>query len=355
LITFAERLFCEKANFIANKCFQPDFIIQSTKWHQEINEISKHLLLSWVNWHRKLSNSKIAENEAVSNMVLTTGYMIHLITCVILRNNDRLWWMVGLCEEFFDFLLKRKYDNLVNIILDMLSDRPPIAHPEDQSKESDETELFDEYGIALYQKDSKEAVEADKLVFGTLLSHVASALQLFLDRLGEIMNIDVSMDFVFGFLSQSLNKRLIIFLKQFHEGIAINWRKFRMNLKGMRAYIMETGLNDLWNLLLRTGQCQVAAKAIVSLTPEVASADEPIDSDDETPKERVKSNMIVSSGIPILSFAVNPLDRKQIVYVTSKSIFEVDTFVSENYYTVNSFTNTRLYRIRRKSVLRKML
>lgn len=102
---------------------------------------------------------------------------------------------------------------------------------------------------------------------------------------------------------------------------------------------MELDLQDLWSLLCRTADAKKTARGIIH-TKKIKKWDSVsflVDEPDSESEESMGTDILVYSNLPILSFAINPLDHHQLVYVTPKSICEIDTSVSSNYYNVVCF------------------
>ncbi|KAJ3351017.1 regulator of (H+)-ATPase in vacuolar membrane, partial [Kappamyces sp. JEL0680] len=345
----AESLFVTQARFLSARCFETDFSQHSPKSLQVIDDLSRGLLQTWNSWQRKCKLFGVASSPSVNYMVLVSGFLIQLAIATIFKRTHRLWWILGLSEQFFDFLLKDNFIGLVPIIEDILTDRPPIAHPNDVQEEST-AEIYDEYGIPLFQKESREAQVAEKLLHALVLSHILGAFKVFLDRLAEVMNINPQMDPTFGFLTHSLEKQLSVFVFYMHLDIAERWNRLGMSYSKMQAYLFELNVSELWSLLLRTADSKKAALAIFSTKkPEregssysidAAAADQAAAEDTDDDTERARSHLILASQQPILSFAINPLDRNQLAYVTSKAINEIDAAASSFYFGVRPATLT---------------
>ena len=300
-----------------------------------MDNLSINLLLSWVSWMKKCKVHSIRSTPSVNYTILVSGFMIQLGISSRLRRNNRLWWLLGLSEQFFDFLLKENFSGLVHVVQDILADRPPIPHPEDLTTGEPSVDLYDEYGIAMFQKNSKEAVLAEQLIYGLVTSHILGAFKVFLDRIAEVMNISNLFESTFGFLRHSLEKQFTGFVYHLHQQATRDWKKLGMTVSSMPAYLLEMELSDLWSLLKRTAHYRKALNAIISSQ---SRSDIPDDTDvgeeENEVEDRVRSNLLVSSQLPILSFAINPLDRNQIAYVTTRSINEINAQVSSFYYEV---------------------
>lgn len=177
-------------------------------------------------------------------------------------------------------------------------------------------------------------------VHSLVFSHILGSLDLFLDRLGELMNVNPSMECAHNFLSQYLKSSLTSFTFALETNVGEKWKNLGMNISQLPAYLFELQLGDLWSLTKRTADTKIAANAIISTRPIKSFQSDPDFQQEEEDKEeeRVRSNLLISSQLPILSFALNPLDRKQIAYATAKAINEVDTQVSTFYYGVQLYT-----------------
>jgi hypothetical protein len=332
---FAEKLFLNQTNLLSHICFSFPSIINSSEKINYVDTLSRDLLTAWRSWNEKCIQYNQLQLNGVVSQVLVTGFMIQLITATLSKRNNQLWWMLGLCEQLFDLLLKGDRKALAHLLEDALSSRDPIAHPDDHAHGEAPPEYLDEFGIPLYQKDSNEARTAEKLLYSLVLSHVSSALKLYLERLTEMMNVNPELDETHGFLSQAIQKNLAVYIFGLDVEVARQWNKLDMDLKNIPAYIMECNLTDLWSLLCRTADAEKTAMGIIH-TKNIKKWDSATfladDLDDEPDSVVVSSDLIVTSKHPILSFAINPLDKNQVAYAFPKGICEIDTSISKTYY-----------------------
>ena len=90
-------------------------------------EKSKNLLNAWLSWNQACKLRKIQQDEAIFNETLAAGIVAQLITGICKRKVKKLWWILGLCEQFFGLLIKKNIDGLADLVKDILSDRDPIV------------------------------------------------------------------------------------------------------------------------------------------------------------------------------------------------------------------------------------
>jgi WD40 repeat protein len=332
---FAEKLFINQTNMLSHVCFSYPSIINSSEKIHYVDVLSRDLLTAWRSWNQKCIQYNQLQLNGVVSQVLVTGFMIQLITATLSKRNNQLWWMLGLCEQLFDLLLKGDRKALAHLLEDALSSKDPVAHPDEHTNGEAPPEYLDEFGIPLYQSDSNEARTAEKLLYSLVLSHVSSALRLYLERLTEMMNVNPELDETHGFLSQAIQKNLAVYIFELDVEVARQWNKLDMELKSIPAYIMECNLTELWSLLCRTADAEKTAMGIIH-TKNIKKWDSATfladDYDDEPDSGIVSSDLILTSKYPILSFAINPLDKNQVAYAFPKGICEIDTSISKTYY-----------------------
>ena len=334
-LPLVEKMLIDQVNLLCLQFFETN-AQRNQSWYLDIERRSVELLRGWRTWQRKCPDG--LQSQSLASLVLVTGYVIHLVVSAFLKKPNRLWWMCGLSEQFFDFLLKEKFVDLGTLMDDILSDKPAVSHPDEHHEQKDiVVEFYDEYGIALFNKDSRESLLAESLIYAMLISHIMSALEIYLSRLSELMNVVDSVDATFSYLAQSLDKPMITFLHKIDYEIAEKWREYSMDLKNLPAYLLETNVSDLLTLLYRTADFKKSSSAILNTRIVENNNMEAvgaliIDSDLERVQTSVKSELIVSSNSTIVSFALNPLKGAQLAYATGKFIHEIDLNVSGRYY-----------------------
>ncbi|KAJ3323371.1 regulator of (H+)-ATPase in vacuolar membrane [Boothiomyces sp. JEL0866] len=325
-------MFANQANFISSLCFESNFHEYSMERYAHIEFMSRQLLSACVSWYTKCLEFNCAWSEVAMAQAVAAGYMIQILLATVFHNKNRLWWMIGLCDQLFEGLLKNDAKAIIHVIKDALADHNPIAHPDDAMRAEDQSiELYDEYGIALYTKDCTETKTAQKLIYSMVLTHATTAFKLYLERLSEIMNVNSHVDETFGFLSQGIERGLVAYIYELDLEITMNWIRLDMNFKNIPAYIMELQIQELWSLLNRTGNVKKTANAIFH-TKSIKKWDSGAYFEDVNAPEFMSETVVNSDNI-INSFAINPLDHHQIVYATPTSICEIDTRISENYFS----------------------
>ena len=102
------------------------------------------------------------------------------------RESKKLWWLLGLCDQFFSFLIKKNTSILPALINDMLSNRDPIvssinkAHPDDSDDEQQEDVFLDEFGIAMYQEGCPETLIAENMIYCLIMRYFSDTFKLYL-------------------------------------------------------------------------------------------------------------------------------------------------------------------------------
>ncbi|KAJ3261140.1 regulator of (H+)-ATPase in vacuolar membrane [Boothiomyces macroporosus] len=332
-IRFTNEMFTNQANFICSLCFEGNFKDYSMERYAHIEFMSRQLLIAATNWYSKCLELNCTWSESAMAQAVGAGYMIQILLATVFHNKNRLWWMIGLCDQLFDGLLKNDAKAIMHVVNDALADHNPIAHPDDVLPTDDHSiELYDEYGIALYTKESTETITAQKLIYSMVLTHATTAFKLYLERLAEIMNVNSNLDETFGFLTQGIEKGLVAYIYELDLEVTKNWLRLDMNFKNITAYIMELQIQELWSLLNRTGNVKKTANAIFH-TKSIKKWDSGAYIDEDLNAPEFLSETIVNSENIINSFAINPLDHHQIVYATPTSICEIDTRISENYFS----------------------
>jgi hypothetical protein len=124
--TLVEKMLIDQASLLSNNFFD-GHIEKSQDWCLNINARSIELLRGWKSWTMKRPGGP--HSQSLACFVLVTGYIIQLAVSSSLKNNNRLWWISGLSEKFFDFLLKEKFADLGSLIEDIIMDRNAISHP----------------------------------------------------------------------------------------------------------------------------------------------------------------------------------------------------------------------------------
>ncbi|KAJ3274403.1 regulator of (H+)-ATPase in vacuolar membrane [Terramyces sp. JEL0728] len=315
-VEFTNNMFANQANFLSALCFEANFREYSLERYTYMEYLSRQLLNACVSWYTKCLELKCAWSEPAMAQAVGAGYMIQILMSTIFHNKNRLWWMIGLCDQLFEGLLKNDAK----------------AHPDDAVQtDGQDVELYDEYGIALYTKDSGETKTAQSLIYSMVLTHATTAFKLYLERLSEVMNVNSHLDETFGFLSQGIERGLVAYIYDLDLKVTKDWQRLDMSFKNIPAYIMELNIQELWSLLNRTGNVKKTANAIFH-TKSINKWDSGVYFDDDSTPEFL-SETVVNSENKISSFAINPLDHQQIVYATPTSICEIDTKISENYFS----------------------
>ena len=124
-IDMSESMLRNHAKFLISRCFHsktPD-----DECLQYSDRMSINLLQLWDLWQKKLKANSKKCSDPVTNLVLVSCFMIQLYVSILKRNTNRLWWLIGLSEHFFDCLLKSNVKGLIHLINDLLAGHPPIV------------------------------------------------------------------------------------------------------------------------------------------------------------------------------------------------------------------------------------
>jgi hypothetical protein len=120
-----ESMFVQQTKFLVSKCFE-----QQRPGNERViyaDTMSKNILQLWCSWQHKIRDQSINSTESVVDLVLVSCFMIQLYVSILQGKTNRLWWILGLCEQFFDFLLKGNFKGLSQLIADLLAGHPPIV------------------------------------------------------------------------------------------------------------------------------------------------------------------------------------------------------------------------------------
>ncbi|KAI8899669.1 RAVE protein 1 C terminal-domain-containing protein [Globomyces pollinis-pini] len=122
-----QQMIINQTNILCYITFQNDLERQSKEKHHLVDLLSKNILIGWVAWYKKSYTFGTKTSEVVMTQAVVAGYMIQVVTAALFKRRNRLWWMLGLCEQFFDTLLKSDGKGLCNLIEDALAEREPIV------------------------------------------------------------------------------------------------------------------------------------------------------------------------------------------------------------------------------------
>jgi hypothetical protein len=267
-------------------------------------------LESWRNWNDKLIRHGAKQAEPVTTMVVVTTFAVQLIMAAHYKRHNRLWWKYGFYEQLFDLLVKDDSKGISQLLDDTFSDRAPIAHPEDPSNKDPSIQLYDEFGFPEYPRNCPESVVAEDLVCSIILSHFAKSFKLYLERITEMMNIYPQMDETYGFLTQTVLINLELYIFDLNFKVSNAWERLEMTLERMPAYIMESDVKDLWNLLSNTGDVTVTGMGIINSKKDEISSNGKFNPEDC----KVYNDVVLKSHQNISNFVINPLDASNLAY-----------------------------------------
>ncbi|KAH6579008.1 hypothetical protein BASA61_010537 [Batrachochytrium salamandrivorans] len=255
----------QEANTLARIAFD-EFPTDISQKFLLLNRISIRLLRSFEIWNDK------AGEHVLSDIVITqtsvTSFITLAMTSLYFKKYNRVWWIVGMCDQLFEVLLKgTDRHGLYYLIQDLLANREPIAHPTDDTddQEGDEEDLFDEFGLPMYRAGTPEVVLAESLMHLLVLRHAGLALEHYLERVKEVINVRPGMDEAHGFLADSVMKGLNRYIFDQQRTLAVAWvhTEFKPATL-MKNYLRETPLNPLWDLFRHTFDVKQMILDIVS-------------------------------------------------------------------------------------------
>ncbi|OAJ38977.1 hypothetical protein BDEG_22865 [Batrachochytrium dendrobatidis JEL423] len=243
----------QEANTLAHIAFT-EFATDTTEKFLLLDQISIRLLRSFDIWNEKAGESVLSNVVVCQTSV--TSFIILTMTSLFFKKYNRVWWILGMCDQLFEVLLKgNDRRGLGYLIHDLLADREPIAHPDGDQDElnSEEEELFDEFGLPLYRAGSPCVLLAESLIQLLVLRQVCLVFEHYLERVKEVINVHVGMDQAHGFLADSVMKGISRYIFYLQQTVTAKWASMDFKPEiNMRSYLHETELNPLWDLFRHT-------------------------------------------------------------------------------------------------------
>ncbi|KAI8910438.1 RAVE protein 1 C terminal-domain-containing protein [Gorgonomyces haynaldii] len=256
------------------------------------------------------------ENKTVI-FVGAGSFIMHFYCCCQLRRQNSIWWMLGMAEKLFDHLLKENKSGLFQLLKDVLTEREPLQHLDDQ--ELPESELYDEYGVALYKKDSKQAMLCVEMVLHLALEYLVNLLVRFVERVKEIVNVHPDMYSLVSFLADDLQRPLELELQARSESIELKWQEYKMHTKSIPAYLLDTEWSQVWLLLQRIGDAQERIKHL------------PHDQETEE-QETLETETVYITQDQVIGFCFNPLERDTLAFASGNIVREIQVSQSLEFF-----------------------
>ena len=122
-----EELLRHEAELLCRSSYDYHLLLKDKGHLNDLMEKSKSLLNAWLSWNHTCKLRNIQQDEVIFNETLAAGIVAQVITGVCKRKVKKLWWILGLCEQFFGLLIKKNIDGLGDLVKDILSDRDPIV------------------------------------------------------------------------------------------------------------------------------------------------------------------------------------------------------------------------------------
>lgn len=192
-----------------------------------------------VRWHERTtaeSQPGAALNQAVASQAAATAFLTLSVCCLRAKKYQLLYWLVGLCDRFFDALLANKMEELKVIIVDLLSERPTVqsdseADPgarTDIDSEPDEADFED--GSPLRQKAASDVTSlAELLVIAMAFQHIGLCFDSYLAQLRRDGS-NPSADETHGFLCDAVLRKLSRMLFDMQRDVARQWGATRIRI-----------------------------------------------------------------------------------------------------------------------------
>ena len=224
-------LFVTYSSYLNSQILIPGFLDHSTSKLTHVDDQAVKLMNTWICWTElglEMPYPKLSESCNI--IVVMSSFFIRVITSVLVQNQDRLWWMIGMSEKMCDLILKNDRNMLVSLLREMLVDKAPVAHPDDEDLDKEKFEMHDEYGIPIFRSDSKQAILTVRFVSILALRHLTLILSAFLDRINEKLTLDHRLYEAYDFLNSSVVRRVELHLVPIERQIQQEWHALGMDI-----------------------------------------------------------------------------------------------------------------------------
>ncbi|KAI9006205.1 RAVE protein 1 C terminal-domain-containing protein [Gaertneriomyces semiglobifer] len=309
--------------------------------------LARRMLWFLVRWRERTRTlDKASLSNAVFFRAAATSFLCLALSSIRGKRYTTLYWLVGFCDRFFDALLAGHVDILIGIISDLLSPRPPVQHPHDESMdqpgeragyESDPDEDdFEESSSLRKQDPGTVALFAESLMNTIALQHIGLTFDAYLAQLGNGTSSSVDESHIF--LRDVILRRIIQVLYEMQARISQDQVTGGIKIDKVPKYLHDEEIKHLWSLLRRTVNIPIMLQLIRHASEQDATRTQPsklnergaresADSFEHVEKEDtkalVKPELIYRTKHIIHSLALNPLHHDDMVVGTHQLIQEV--------------------------------
>ncbi|KAI8924605.1 hypothetical protein BC831DRAFT_464821 [Entophlyctis helioformis] len=272
-----------------------------------LTRLTSRMLRSFSIWLDKAGSAAIP--DAVVAQTTVTGYVVLALTALESSHTNRVWWIVAMCDRLFDVLLKNNRVGLSHLLGDLLADHGPLAHPEDDDHSHShsaggspattldgDAALFDEFGLPLYRASSPVVGVAVRLIHVIVLRHVGLTFEHYLERLKEVVNVHPTMDDTQAFLAESVMRGLSGYLLDRQTMLATDWTLHAFDPSLMKAYLYETPLKAVWELLKRSLDIGRMVRVFAPDVPAVSPSTETGDAAENDGHQQGESGLVPGDG-----------------------------------------------------------
>ncbi|RKO89844.1 RAVE protein 1 C terminal-domain-containing protein [Blyttiomyces helicus] len=246
----------EESNTLARLAFLDE--IPGEDYNSEfLNDVSRRIFWAIVRWQERINNAETVFTKPIAAQAAATSFLVLTVSSLRRRKYCKLWWLVGLCDRFFDLLLAGTMVELQKIIIDILSDRDAIAHPDsDNEGDSPVTDMDsdpddDDFSPGSPSRSQHAASAlAESLVQTICLQHVGLTFDSYLAQLRN--GVDTAADETHVFLTDAILRRLSSMLYGMQRRVGREWKAGGIKLEKISKYLSDPELKHLWNLLKRT-------------------------------------------------------------------------------------------------------
>ncbi|TPX65121.1 hypothetical protein SpCBS45565_g05402 [Spizellomyces sp. 'palustris'] len=308
-----------------------------------IDSLSRQMLWFLVRWIERASAETQADSvldKTVVSQAAATAFLTLTVYSIRKRKFTTLYWLVGFCDRFFDALLASNINDLKEIILEVLSDRPVTTNADAEDSdanvdsEPDDDDFEEECGASVLSHGDAMLV-ADALTTTVALQHVGLTFDGYLAQLRDDgTSSSRSTDDIHGFLCDAILRRLSRMLFNMQKAVARGWEKTAIRIPKVRKYLQDPDEKQIWDLLKRTVSIGKMLDLILQggKSEETEGSTEKIIQSENTeggesaePKtQETQPELIYRTKDIIHTFALNPLDHNHMAIGTHRGIQEID-------------------------------
>ncbi|KAJ3285428.1 regulator of (H+)-ATPase in vacuolar membrane, partial [Borealophlyctis nickersoniae] len=348
----------DECSILARRAFSHHASEENLHHYEFISTLSRRLFWAIVRWQERVGEDAGEFSSTAAAQAAATAFLTLTVCSVRQRHFKALWWIVGLCDRFFDLLLKGKMTELREIIKDLLSERDPNAYPESESDAERTTDNdsgpddddWESNGDNTPPPPSSASRLAESLLLTICLQHVGLTFDSYLAQLRDGTNPAV--DETYGFLHDAVLRRLSGMLFGMQKKVGSEWKKTSIRLEKIRKYLETPEQKALWSLIRRT----LNVSKILEFTLRAAEVSDeeprPVKGGERTEKTEADQNQGPEAASPeseeprekedayetvwktkeiIYTFAINPLDHNCMAVGTHKGIHEIDVNAALTY------------------------